>query len=215
MRVAALLGFTIAVATATAASGQAPAKARNTPDDIVCKLSGSCGDAQPDSNQQIKVGDERAFSLARPNTIKVPTATAAPAARSVAVATPARARPRPAAAAPATSRGGIDMQIAFANGSAELTDQAKAEARAFAEAMRSPALASMKFSVDGHTNAVGNRDYNLELSKQRAKSVVDFLVAQGIEPTRIEPRGYGFDKARPGTAPTAPVNRRVEFSRAN
>lgn len=211
MRVRALLGFTVAVAAATAATAQT---ARNTPDDIVCKLSGSCGDVQPDSGQQIKVGDERAFSLARPNTIKVPTATTAPAARNVAVATPTRARPRPAAA-PATSSGGIDMQITFANGSAELTDQAKAEARAFAEAMRSPALASMKFSVDGHTNAVGNRDYNLELSKQRAKSVVDFLVAQGIEPSRIEPRGYGFDKARPGTAPTAPVNRRVEFSRAN
>ncbi len=213
MRAYGLIGMAFAIAAAQSATAQAPA-ARNTPDDIVCKLSGSCGDTAPDSSQQIKVGDERAFSLARPNTVKVPTTSTAPAAAPIRTATKAPPR-RNAAPAPATSSGGLDMQVTFANGSADLTDQGKAEARAFAEAMRSPALASMKFNVDGHTDAVGNREYNLELSKRRAQSVADFLVAQGVDPSRVQPHGFGFDKPRPGTPPTAPANRRVEFSRAN
>ena len=198
------------------ASAQAPSPtARNTPDDIVCKLSGSCGDTQPSSSQQIKVGDEKAFSLARPSSIKVPTTNPTPtAAAPIRVASKAPAK-RTAAPAPATASGGLDMQVTFNTGSADLTDQGKAEARAFAEAMKAPALASMKFNVDGHTDAVGNRDYNLDLSKRRAQSVTDYLVAQGVDPARVEPHGFGFDKPRPGTVATAAANRRVEFSRAN
>ena len=73
----------------------------------------------------------------------------------------------------------------------------------------------MKFKVDGHTDAVGNRAYNLDLSKRRAQSVSDYLVSLGIEPARVEPQGYGFDKPRPGTTPTDSINRRVELSRVN
>ncbi len=214
MRAYALIGMAIAMSSAVSSAAIAQASAaRNTPDDIVCKLSGSCGDTAPDSSQQIKVGDERAFSLARPTTVKVPTTSPAPAATTP-TRTATKAPPR-RSAAPATSSGGLDMEVTFANGSADLTEQGKAEARAFAEAMRSPALAAMKFNVDGHTDAVGNREYNLELSKRRAQSVTDFLVAQGVDPSRVQPHGFGFDKPRPGTPPTAPANRRVEFSRAN
>lgn len=193
----------IALAFATVAQAAPPA-ARNTPEQIICQLSGSCGDAQPDASKQGIIGDERAFSLARPNAGKAPPAQAAPAATV-----------RKAAPKPKTTSGGLDMLITFAMGSAELSEQGKAEARAFAAAMKAPALAAMAFKVDGHTDAIGNREYNLDLSKRRAQAVTDYLVAQGVEPRRVEPQGFGFDRPRPGTAPRAAINRRVEFSRAN
>ena len=107
------------------------------------------------------------------------------------------------------------MQVTFDAGSADMTEQAKAEARAFAQAMQTPALAAMRFTIDGHTDAVGNRDYNLDLSKRRAQSVANYLAGLGIDPSRLQTQGYGFDKPRPGTSPRAPVNRRVEFARSN
>ena len=213
-----LVAFGLVAATAQAAPS-API-AHNTPDQIVCKMTGSCDGNSAPSNQQIKVGDEKAFSLARPSTMKVPaqaTASVSPVAPAQAprMASRSATKHSPAKVAPPTASGGLDMLVTFGVGSADLTEQGKAEARAFAEAMRAPALSGVKFSVDGHTDAVGNRDYNLDLSKRRAQSVTDYLIAQGADPSRVEPHGYGFDKPRPGTAPTAPGNRRVEFSRTN
>jgi outer membrane protein OmpA-like peptidoglycan-associated protein len=60
---------------------------------------------------------------------------------------------------------------------------------------------------------MGDENYNLELSQQRAESVREFLMQNGIEPNRIMARGYGE------TAPVAPnntaagrqQNRRVEL----
>lgn len=206
--------MTGAVVTALAFTGPVAAQpmAHNSPDQIICKISGSCDKPVADRGQQIKVGDERAFSLARPDSIKpAAPAVGATATRPARVALRAPATHHSAAAA--TSSGGLDMLVSFDNGSATLTEQAKAEARAFAEAMRAPALAGMRFSIDGHTDAVGNRDYNLDLSKRRAQSVADYLIGQGIDAARLDPHGYGFDKPRPGTAPRSPANRRVEFAK--
>ena len=202
MRVLALIGLVFAGCTATQA---APPTAHNSPDQIVCQLSGSCDSGGTGSSQQ-KIGDEKAFSLARPGSVKVPTTTTKATTVTASRQVPAKRR---------TSSGGIDMMVGFGTGSADLSAQAKAEARAFAEAMKAPALAGMKFAIDGHTDAVGNRDYNLDLSKRRAQAVTDYLVAQGVDPARVEPHGFGFDKPRPGTTPMAAVNRRVEFSKAN
>ena len=204
------------VVTGMAFAGPAMAQtmAHNSPDQIVCKISGSCDKPVADRGQQIKVGDERAFSLARPDAIKpAAPAVGATATKSVHVALRAPATRHTAPAAAATSSGGLDMLVSFDNGSATLSEQAKAEARAFAEAMRAPALAGMRFSIDGHTDAVGDRAYNLDLSKRRAQSVTDYLVGQGIDAARLDPHGYGFDKPRPGTAPRSPANRRVEFAK--
>lgn len=48
-----------------------------------------------------------------------------------------------------------------------------------------------------HTDRVGSDQYNDNLSQRRAKSVVDYLVAHGISPDRLQPHGYG--KKRPKT----------------
>jgi len=42
-----------------------------------------------------------------------------------------------------------------------------------------------------HTDFRGSAAANMELSQKRAQSVVDFLIEKGIDPARLEPKGYG------------------------
>ena len=48
--------------------------------------------------------------------------------------------------------------------------------------------------LGGHTDIIGSREYNIELSRERAKVVADYLVQQGISWWRITYEGYGFDQ---------------------
>lgn len=50
----------------------------------------------------------------------------------------------------------------------------------------------LKLGVVGHTDATGNVDYNMDLSQQRAESVVEFLTSEhGISEDRLTPYGVG------------------------
>jgi outer membrane protein OmpA-like peptidoglycan-associated protein len=49
----------------------------------------------------------------------------------------------------------------------------------------------MQILVIGHTDNVGKAEANLQLSKNRALAVKDFLINNGIAPERIKTRGYG------------------------
>jgi outer membrane protein OmpA-like peptidoglycan-associated protein len=49
--------------------------------------------------------------------------------------------------------------------------------------------------VEGHTDAVGNRDNNLALSQARANAVRDALIARGLAAERID--AFGFGESRP------------------
>ena len=70
--------------------------------------------------------------------------------------------------------------------------------------------------VEGHTDARGNDDANMELSQRRAQAVVRFLVDRGeVDPARLEARGFG--ETRPvvpdaSSAAEHAQNRRVEFN---
>ncbi|HAP68294.1 MAG TPA: hypothetical protein DCR04_00980 [Flavobacteriales bacterium] len=74
--------------------------------------------------------------------------------------------------------------------------------------------------VSGHTDSRGDDDYNLRLSKNRAQSVVDYLVRNGISSSRLSAQGYGETRpiARNENADLTdnPVgrqlNRRIEIS---
>ena len=72
---------------------------------------------------------------------------------------------------------------------------------------------TMKIEVCGHTDAHGSVEYNLRLSENRARAVVDYLVSHGIDPHRLSFKGYG--KSRPIDTNTTDEgrsrNRRVEF----
>lgn len=57
--------------------------------------------------------------------------------------------------------------------------------------MRSP---SLSVRIDGHTDERGTREYNLALGDRRSNSVKDYLVALGVDPTRISTVSYGEER---------------------
>lgn len=67
--------------------------------------------------------------------------------------------------------------------------------------------------VVGHTDNVGARDYNMDLSRRRAVAVVDALVARGVDRARLEPDGVGplAPVATNDTDAGRGLNRRVEL----
>ncbi len=66
--------------------------------------------------------------------------------------------------------------------------------------------------VEGFTDSVGAREYNLGLSQRRANAVRTALVEQGVDPDRIRIRGYGpdFPVASNDSESGRQLNRRVE-----
>jgi flagellar motor protein MotB len=71
----------------------------------------------------------------------------------------------------------------------------------------------MIIEVGGHTDNVGNAEYNLSLSDNRAKSVAQFLVDNGIQNQRITSKGYGLTKpiGDNTTDEGRAINRRTEI----
>lgn len=54
---------------------------------------------------------------------------------------------------------------------------------------------NITIEMASHTDRVGTEEYNIDLSKRRAKSVIDYLIEHGIAPDRLQYQGYG--KSRP------------------
>jgi len=114
-----------------------------------------------------------------------------------------------AASAPPPDPGAYDLLVEFDLDSAALRAEARRHLDAFIEALQNPALSGHRFLVEGHTDASGPADYNLELSRRRAVAVVEYLVERGIEAERLLARGFG--ETRPRTSdPGDRANRRVE-----
>ena len=148
---------------------------------------------------------ERGFRL--PTKTNPGTASRPPASAATNVSVP-RPAERPARRA-AVKR---DLLITFQLGSADLTEQAQANAKEFATALQSPALADAKFEISGYTDSTGAPARNLVLSQERADAVKAFLLSQGVDGARVVAKGYGAsDFAVPN--PASPENRRVEARR--
>lgn len=71
----------------------------------------------------------------------------------------------------------------------------------------------LHIEIHGHTDNVGSLDYNMRLSEDRARRVRDFLLEQGIDPLRLQYKGFAY--TRPAdtneTAEGRARNRRTEF----
>jgi peptidoglycan-associated lipoprotein len=81
---------------------------------------------------------------------------------------------------------------------------------------------SMEIEVSAHTDARGNDQYNLELSKRRAASTLEYLVSKGIDRNRLKSIGYGEmqplnDCVKEGICKDEEydINRRCEFTILN
>jgi outer membrane protein OmpA-like peptidoglycan-associated protein len=71
---------------------------------------------------------------------------------------------------------------------------------------------TLKVVLKGHTDNIGNKSYNIQLSTDRAKSVATYMQQQGIATDRIRFEGYGSGEPVAGNDTEAgrALNRRVE-----
>jgi OOP family OmpA-OmpF porin len=67
--------------------------------------------------------------------------------------------------------------------------------------------------VTGHTDAVGDIDYNIDLSERRAEAVVNYMIGKGVNADRLTPFALGFSQpvANNSTEEGRAMNRRIEF----
>jgi len=67
--------------------------------------------------------------------------------------------------------------------------------------------------IAGHTDSTGSAEYNQRLSERRAAAVMHYLVSQGVDPRRIDARGFGerYPVADNSTEQGRAMNRRVEI----
>ncbi len=112
-----------------------------------------------------------------------------------------------------TSRG-IVAEIAgvqFATGAATLNTNAQVALARFAGIVG--VYPSLSFKVEGHTDSTGSDETNRVLSLQRATTVRDYLVGQGVDPASISVEGLGPDHpiADNTTSEGRARNRRVEI----
>lgn len=105
------------------------------------------------------------------------------------------------------------VQIQFSTGSATLSEDAKylIDSR-LAEVAQS--FSNARLRIEGHTDNIGSPALNKDLSKRRANSVAQYLIAKyGFDKNRFAVIGYGDEQ--PAESNTTPegrsVNRRVEL----
>ena len=107
----------------------------------------------------------------------------------------------------------ISLRINFDFDSAKLQNDGIIQSEKLGVALRDPRLASYRFEIAGHTDAVGTVEYNQKLSEARAKAVVEYLVKNyQISPGRLSPIGYGKNRLLDQSRPTDGINRRVQIT---
>lgn len=85
---------------------------------------------------------------------------------------------------------GIKLNIAFANNSSIVEPALVDDIQRLADFMKEYTNTSVE--IEGHTSITGTADYNLMISKKRAKSVKSILVNKfNIDASRLTTKGYG------------------------
>ncbi len=106
----------------------------------------------------------------------------------------------------------VDLIIQFEFNSAKLLTDSKPLLDNLAKALNSDQLRNFSFIVEGHTDAVGKPSYNLKLSNQRAESVLQYLIGQGLSRKRLKALGKGSSELLLPDQPDAAQNRRVKIT---
>lgn len=101
--------------------------------------------------------------------------------------------------------------ILFATNSSELNSKSKFILKQFSSFLKeNPTITIM---IQGHTDDVGDDVANMELSKNRANQVKDFLQQSGIAKDRLSSKGFGetMPKVPNSDASSRAINRRTDF----
>ncbi len=101
--------------------------------------------------------------------------------------------------------------IKFKKKSAEILKSSNAVLDAAAKVLTD--YPTIRLEIQGHTSTEGSDEFNMTLSQQRADAVRAYLVSKGIDPARLEAKGYGETQlvADDSTEEGKSKNRRVEF----
>ena len=106
----------------------------------------------------------------------------------------------------------FESGILFKTGKAELSESSKTALTKFSGTLKE--YMDTNVMIYGHTDNTGSEAINKELSKDRAKSVKDYLVAQGVAASRISTEGLSSSTpvASNDTEAGRAQNRRVEVA---
>ena len=86
----------------------------------------------------------------------------------------------------------VGDRVWFQVDSSELTQQSIATLEKQAQWLR--AYPQYAFTIEGHADERGTREYNLALGARRAAATRDFLVARGVSASRLKTISYGKER---------------------
>ena len=106
----------------------------------------------------------------------------------------------------------VKFILYFIQGSDELTDDSKAMLPKIFQTIKS--RESTDIVISGHTDTVGEKEYNYTLSLERAKAIFKILVAHGAVPAHITATSHveGNPLIKTADEVAEPKNRRVEVT---
>jgi peptidoglycan-associated lipoprotein len=86
----------------------------------------------------------------------------------------------------------VGDRVFFESDSSELSQQARATLEKQAQWLQQ--YGNYAFTVEGHADERGTREYNIALGARRAQAVRDYLAARGIQPSRMRTVSYGKER---------------------
>ena len=106
----------------------------------------------------------------------------------------------------------FESGLLFGFDSDDLDDEIKNELAEFSNTLKE--YEDTEVLIEGHTDSVGSDEYNMRLSKERAEAVHDYLVALGVDGSRLIEEGQGETEpvASNETEAGRTKNRRVEIA---
>jgi outer membrane protein OmpA-like peptidoglycan-associated protein len=109
------------------------------------------------------------------------------------------------------SQNKVRLLVFFETDKSELSKSSLPELQRVAKFLK--ANANYQVEIAGHTDNTADDKYNMDLSTRRANSVVDYLVRNGVDRSRLTAKGYGetMPVSSNDTEDGRAENRRVEF----
>ncbi|PUE33206.1 hypothetical protein B9Z35_06025 [Limnohabitans sp. Jir61] len=109
----------------------------------------------------------------------------------------------------------MSLTIQFDFDSSKVSASSASQLDQLAKALKSDDLSPLSFRVEGHTDAKGSAEYNLNLSQARADAVKKHLQRLGVTASRLETEGMGDKDPANAADKFAAENRRVRIVTLN